>query len=121
MCVIDLFNKYSWVVNLKNKKEATIVKAFQSILNSSKRKLNKIWVDKGSEFYINQFKKWLKDNDISMYSTRNEGKSVVAERLIKTLKNKVFKHMSSISRNNYYDALDDLLKSTIIHTIVRLK
>ena len=47
-----------------------------------------IWVDKGSEFYNNLFKKWLQDNDIKMYSTDNKGKSVVAVRFIKTLKNK---------------------------------
>ena len=62
--------------------------AFQKILDSSKRKPNKIWVDRGSAFYNNVFKKWLKDNGISMYSTYNGGKSVVAERFIRTLKNK---------------------------------
>ena len=63
-----------------------ITNAFQKILNGSNRKPNKIWVDKGSEFYKNSFKKWLKDNDIEMYSTHNEGKSVVAERFIRTIK-----------------------------------
>ena len=46
----------------------SIVNAFQKILDSSKRKSNKIWVDQGSELYNNVFKKWLKENDISMYS-----------------------------------------------------
>ena len=54
LCVIDLFSKYAWVLPLKDKKGATIANAFQNILNDSKRKLNKIWVDKGSEFTINQ-------------------------------------------------------------------
>ena len=48
----------------------------------------------GSEFYNNSFKKWLKDNDFEMYSIHNEAKSVVAERFIKTLKNKIYKYMS---------------------------
>ena len=61
LCVIDLFSKYAWVVPLKYKKGVSIVNAFQSVLNSSKRKPNKIWVDRGSEFYNNLFKKWLKD------------------------------------------------------------
>ena len=64
---------------------------------------NKIWVDEGSKFYNNSFKKWLKDNDIEMYSTHNEGKLVVAERFIRTLKNKVYKYMTSISKNVYID------------------
>ena len=55
-------------------------------------------VDKGSEFYNNSFKNWLQDNDTVMYSTHNEGKSVVAERFIKTLKNKVYKIMTSVSK-----------------------
>ena len=80
--VTDLFSKYDWVVSLKDKKDITIVNAFQSILKSSKRKPNKIWVDQGREFHNKSFKKWLKDNDIEMYSTYNEGKSVVAERFI---------------------------------------
>ena len=80
LCVIDLFSKYTWVVPLKDKKDTTITNAFQSISKKSARKPNKIWVDQGSEFYNNVFKKWLKDNDISMYSTHDEGKSVVAER-----------------------------------------
>ena len=96
LCVLDIFSKYAWVVPLKDKKGASIVNAFQSISKKSNRKLNKIWVDKGSEFYKNSFKKWLQDNDIVMYSTYNEGKSVVAERFIRTLKNKIYKYMTSI-------------------------
>ena len=44
-------------------------------------------------------KKWLQDNDIVMYSTNNEGKSAVADRFIRTLKNKIYKYMTSISKN----------------------
>ena len=64
---------------------------FQKILDDSNRKPNKIQVDKGSEFYSNSFKKWLKDNDIEIYSIHNEGRSVVAERCIRTLKTKIYK------------------------------
>ena len=63
-------------------------------MKESDRKPNKIWVDKGSEFYNNSFKKWLKDNDIDMYSIHNEGKSVFAKRFIRTLKNKICKYMT---------------------------
>ena len=55
LCVIDIFSKYSWVVPLKDKKSVRIVDAFQEILDGSNRKPNKIWVDKGSEFYNNSF------------------------------------------------------------------
>ena len=73
------------------------------------RKPKKIWVDKGSEFYNNSFKKWLKDNDIEIYSIHNEGKSVVAERFVRTLKTKIYKYMSSMSKNVYIDKLDDIV------------
>ena len=63
---IDLFSKYAWVDPLKDKKGITIVNAFQSILDSSKLKPNKIWVDQGSEFYNSPFKKCLKENYIEM-------------------------------------------------------
>ena len=66
LCVIDLFSKYVFVVPLKDKKGASIVNAFQSILDKSGRKPNKIWVDQGSEFYNHNFKKWLANNEISM-------------------------------------------------------
>ena len=56
LCVIDIFSKYAWVVPLKDKKGASIVNAFQKILKKSDRKPNKIWVDKGIEFYNNSFK-----------------------------------------------------------------
>ena len=88
---------------MKDKKRISIVNAFNKIIKQSNRKPNKIWVDQGSEFYNRVFKKWLSDNDIIMYSTYNEGKLVVAERFIRTLKNKLYKPMMSIGKNVYYD------------------
>ena len=79
---------------MKDKKGVSIIDAFQKILDDSNRKPKKIWVDKGSEFQNSSFKEWLKDNDIEMYSIHNEGKSVVAERFIRTLKTKIYKYMT---------------------------
>ena len=123
LCVIDIFSKYAWVVPLRDKKGVSIVTAFQSILKQSNRKPNKIWVDKGSEFYNTNFKKWLQDNDIVMYSTHNEGKSVVAERFIRTLKSKIYKRMTSISKNLYIDKLDDIVDeyNNAYHTTIKMK
>ena len=123
LCVIDIFSKYAWVVPLKVKKGISIVKTFQIILKQSNRKPNKIWVDKGSEFYNVSLKKWLQDNDIVMYSTRNEGKSVVAERFIKTLKTKICKYITSISKNVYIDKLDDIVDeyNNTYHTTIKIK
>ena len=123
LCVIDLFSKYAFVVPLKDKKGISIVNAFQSFLNKSKRKPNKIWVEKGSEFYNASFKKWLQDNSIIMYSTNNEGKLVVAERFIRTLKNKIYKYITSISKNVYINKLNAIVNKYIntYHTAIKMK
>ena len=119
--VIDGFSKYAWVFPLKNKKGTTIANALEKFLDSSKRKPNKI--DHASEFYNNLFKKWLKDNEIEMYSTHNEGKSVVAERFIKTLKNKIYKHMKNVGKNVYFDVLDDIVGkyNNTYHSSIKMK
>ena len=91
LCVIDNFSIYAWVVPLKGKKCFSIADAFRKILDKSAPKAKKIWVNKGSEFYNNSFKKWLKDSYIEMYSIHNEVKSVFVERFIRSLKAKIYK------------------------------
>ena len=92
--VIDINSKYAWVIPLKDKKGITITNAFQKILDESKPKPNKVWVDEGSEFYNRSMKSCLEKNDIEMYSTHYERKSVVAERFIRTLKNKIYEYFN---------------------------
>ena len=123
LCAIDLFSKYVFVIPLKDKKGISIVNAFDKIIKQSNRKPNKIWVDQGEEFYNNVFKKWLSDNDIIMYSTYNEGKSVVAERFIRTLKNKLYKHMTATGKNVYYDVLDNIVNeyNNTKHNTIKMK
>ena len=123
LCVIDIFSKYVWVIPLKDKKVISIVKAFQIILKISDKKPNEIWVDKGSEFYNAYFKKWLRGNDIVMYSTHNEGKSVVAGRFIRTLKSKIYKYMTSILKNVYINKVDDIVNeyNNTYHTTIKMK
>ena len=87
--VIDIFSKYTWVISLKDKKGITITDTFQKILDESNLKPNKIWPDKDSEFYKIPIKSWIQDNNIEMYSIHNGGKSIVTERFVRTLKNKV--------------------------------
>ena len=79
-------------------------------------------VDHGSEFYNKSFTDFLKINNIDMYSTFNEGKSVIAERFIRTLKNKIYKHMTAISKNVYYDALDDIVNkyNNTVHKTIKM-
>ena len=69
-----------------------------------------IWIDK---FYNRSMKSWLEKNNIEMYSAHNEGKSVVAERFIRTLKNKIYKYTTSFSKNVYINKLDDIVNNII--------
>ena len=123
LCVTDIFSKCPWVIPLKDKKGISIANGFKKKLDDSKRKPNKIWVDKGSEFYNNSFKKWLQVNDVVIYSTNNEGKPVIAERFIETLKNKFYKYMTSISKNVYINKLNDIVKeyNNKYHTSIKMK
>ena len=82
LCVIEVFTKYACVNSLKDKKGKTVLKAFIEIVNESNRKPNKACVDQGREFYNKLMQEWLDSNDISMYSTHNEGK-LITKRLIK--------------------------------------
>ena len=123
LCVSDIFSKYAWAVPLKDKKGVSIVDPFQQILKQSNRKPNKIWIDKGSEFYNAHFKQWLQDNDMVMYLTHNEGKSVVVERFIITLKNKIYKYMTPISQNAYINQLNDIVNeyNNTYHRTIKMK
>ena len=92
-------------------------------MKESNRKPNKIWVDKGSEISNSSFKKWLKDNNIELYSIHNEGKSVIAERFIRSLKTKIYKYMTSVSKNVYIDKLDDIVGeyNNTYHRTIKMK
>ena len=91
LCVIDVFTKYAWVKKVKDKKGKTVLNAFIEIVNESNCKPNKLWVDQGREFYNKLVQEWLDNNDILMSSTNNEGKSLITERFIKILNNKIYK------------------------------
>ena len=126
--IIDIFSKYAWAVPLKYKKGITIVNAFHKISDKSTelhsgRKPNKIWVDKCSEFYNSSFEKWLRDNDIEMYSVHNKGKTVVTERFIRALKTKIYKYMTSVSKNVYIDKLDNIVNeyNNTYHRTIKMK
>ena len=111
LCVIDLYSKYAFVIPLKDKKGISILNVFDKIIKQYNRKPNNI------------FKEWLSDNDIIMYSTYNEGKSVVAERFIRTLKSKLYKHMTAIGKNVYCDVLDDVVNkyNNTKHSTINMK
>ena len=119
----DIYSKCAPVIPLKDKKGITITNAFQITLDKPGRKPNKMWLDKGSEFYYRSLKSWLEKNCIEMYSTHNEVKSVVAERFIRTLKNKLHKHMTLVSKNVYISNLDAMVNkyNNTYHSSIKMK
>ena len=109
--------------SFKDKVGVTITNAFQKIIDESNRKPNKMWVDKGSEFYNRSMKSFLQNGDTDMYSTHNEEKSVVAETIIRALENKIYKCMTSISKNVNIDKLDDIMNkyNNSYHNTIKMK
>ena len=111
MYVINIYSKYAWAIPLKDdEKGFTFINAFQRILEESNFIPNKIWINKDNEFYYRSMKSFLQNNYIGMYSTRNERKSVIAERFIRTLKIIIYKYMTSVSENVHIDKLNDIVK-----------
>ena len=105
LLVIDTFSKYGWIVPLKNKKAQTIVKALKEIFKESGRRPDKLWTDKGREF----FNKVVRDL-VYLYATENEEKSSIAERWIRTMKENMFKYFTDNNTNKYIDVLPDLVE-----------
>ena len=94
LTVIDIFTKYAWAIPLKNKSGLSITNSFKIISGehpqggSECRKPEKLWVDRGSEFYNKTFKSLLKEYKTKLYSTSSDLKAVFIERFIRTLLHK---------------------------------
>ena len=115
LLVIDIFSKYGWIVPLKNKKGETVAKALKNIFE--KRKPEKLWTDKGTEFYNKNVK-----DLIELYSTENEEKSSIVERWIRTMKEKMWKYFTDNNTYNYMDVLPELVEdyNNTVHSSTKL-
>ena len=111
------------VFPLKCKEDTTITNALQEILNESNLKAKTPWVDKGGEIYNRSMKSWPQHNDIEIYSTNNEGEFFVTERFIRTLKNNIYKYITSISKIEYIGKLGDIVNkyNKTYHSTIRMK
>ena len=108
LTIIDIFSKYGFMVPLKDKTGSSVAKAFQEVFKESGRKPNKIWTDKGKEFYNKNVRSVL--GDIELYSTENEEKSSVVERWNRTMREKLFKYFSANNTSIYYNILPELVR-----------
>ena len=93
LAVIDVFSKYGWLVPLKDKTGKSVASALKTIFKE--RQPEKMWVDKGKEFYNENV---------------NEEKSIVVERWIRTMKERMWKYFTDNNTNHYVDILPDLVK-----------
>ena len=110
LCIVDVFSKFAWAVPLKNKTAETVLSAVQGVVKKSKRTPEKFWVDQGSEFYNKKFQAWIKDKNITMYSTHGESKSVVVERWVRTIKDIATKYFTEHATRDWVNNLDKFLK-----------
>ena len=106
--VIDLFSKTAYSVPLKSKSSENIINAFEKLFK--KRKPKKLWTDRGTEFVNNNFKNFLKTNNIELYHVHNEGKACVVERFNRTLGELIQKHLTTTNSSKYVDVLEDIIK-----------
>ena len=109
LCVTDVFTKYAWVKPLRNKISKTVINVFIEIVNESNRKPNKLCFDQEREFYSKLMQEWSDNINILIYSTYNEGNSVIAERFIKTLKPKIYKKMTANDSKSQLSYLNKLV------------
>lgn len=110
LVVIDCFSKYAWAEPLKSKNKFDVTRAFEHILLSSRNNPINLQTDKGTEFYNITFQKLMKKHNINHYSSFSTKKASIVERLIRTLKNKLYKYFSL---NGNYKWLGQPLVSTM--------
>lgn len=123
MC-IDVLSKYGWIVPLNNKKPESIIKGFEKIFKSSLRKPKYLYSDAGTEYVNSNFINFLKNNNIKHVIARNtETKAAIAERWIRTIKEKIYKFMTANNTKFYINKIDSIVKAynNTIHSRTKYK
>ena len=110
LCIIDCFTRFAYCVPLKSKTSEVVLAAVKKVIKDSDREPEKIWCDKGSEFYNKDFKRWADEKDIVIYSTYGESKSAVVERFIRTLKELITPIFTETNSRNWVSILPDVMK-----------
>ena len=118
--VIDNFSKYLWAIPLRNKYSQTITNEFSNILTTSKRKPPKLESDRGTEFYNSIFQNFLKSKNIQYYSRFTDKGPSIAERVIRTVRNLLKKHVFEKGNADWLSELSSVVKqynNTFHHSI----
>ena len=107
LIVIDTYTKYVWVQALKNKSAKQVTQAMLNILKINQPKL--LQTDNGTEFYNKQFKDLMKKYNIKHYSTYSSIKAAIVERVIRTIKNKIYKKFTATGSYNWDNSISELI------------
>lgn len=112
LVVIDTFSKFVWLKAIKDKRGTTVTSAFAAIVVESQRSPKNLNTDKGTEFVNATFSQFMKKMKINFYTAENpDTKACFAERVIRTIKEKLFRYMTHNNTNRYIDALQDIVTS----------
>ena len=129
LTVIDIFTKYAWAIPLKDKSGTSVTNAFKTIVQSTYgrspigiRLPERLWVDRGKEFYNKTFLSYLKENNIKIYSTNSDLKAVFVERFNRTLLHLLSKPMFINGDGNWVDLLKDAMidYNNRVHSTIRM-
>ena len=119
---IDNHTKFAWAIPLKDKSGKSTTTAFKKLIETSKRKHEKVWSDRGKEFYNKTFLDFLKQNEIQIYSTHSDLKAVFVERFNRTLldliKEPMYIEGKACWLNHINSALDKY--NNRVHTTTRM-
>ena len=110
LVVIDVFSKYLWMVPIKNKKSSSVIEAFK-IIFKSKRKPKFLCCDEGREFFSKESITFLKSLDIKLYNINSEMKAGIVERVIRTIKERLYRYFTFTKKYRYLEQLKNIVKS----------
>jgi transposase InsO family protein len=109
LMIIDVFTRWAAARPLKNKSGATVLAAIKDVIRESGRQPQLMWVDEGKEFLNKEIKSWRKDNNIELYHTYGRGKSVIVERLNRTIKTMMWRTLTAENSHYWVDLLPKLI------------
>ena len=124
LIVVDVLSKYGWAVPLKNKSNDSMLAAFKMLYQGKgSRTPSTLGTDAGKEFTGNRVQAFFKTNGIHHYTLKNRQKAAVAERLIRTLKETLYKYMDSNGSEEYVSALPNVVRryNSSTHSSIKMK
>lgn len=112
LVVIDVFSKYVWIQYVKSKSAIDILAAMKMLLMSEERKPKNVMSDKGKEFDNVQLREYFEENSINYYTSQNpDTKAAVAERVIRTLKSRLYRYFTYKKSWKYLNVLQQIVDS----------